>query len=80
MQINQQNYNEFWEFVAERQNIWHKKEVLKLAPPWTKDEVLKKWKFTNVYRKNDKGTIFLQNEIINKYRLEPSSDMIFNIY
>lgn len=46
----------FWAFVAERQRIWHRKEVQKQPPPWAEDPILQQFHFCNVYRELDKGT------------------------
>jgi hypothetical protein len=47
---------EFFDFVQERQNIYIRKEILKLDPPYTEDEVLRKYHFCNVFREQDAGT------------------------
>lgn len=49
---------EFWDFVSERMNIFHKKDSGQ-AFPWTEDIILKKNKFCNVYRELDKTTVAL---------------------
>lgn len=59
--INKQYMKLFWTFVFERHNIWHKRFVLKEDPPWTKNPILESYKFTNVYRKLDRGTIYLMD-------------------
>ena len=50
---------EFFDFILERQSIWHKRFILKKEPPWTGDAVLMKYKIINVYRELDKGTIYI---------------------
>jgi len=54
----------FWTFVCERQTIWHRRFVLKQPPPWTKDPILRDYKFTNVYRELDHGTIWYRKNVI----------------
>jgi hypothetical protein len=46
----------FFDFVCERQMIYHRKEVLRSPPPWTEDEVLSSYKFCNIFRELDAGT------------------------
>lgn len=46
----------FFDFVCERQMIYHRKEVLKLLPPWTEDKILSSYKFCNIFRELDAGT------------------------
>ena len=55
----------FWWFLKERQAIWHNRFVLKKSPPWTEDPVLRAYKFCNVYRELDRGTIYCVNEILS---------------
>lgn len=66
--------SEFWQFVAERQNIWYKRNVLKLPAPWTDDPILARNHFTNIYRELDYGTQWyvrnIGDKIGNKYLTE----------
>ena len=62
--MNQSMMDNFWKFVAERQEIYHKRFVLNLPKPWTSDKILQRYKFTNVYRELDKGTLFLTENIL----------------
>lgn len=61
----------YW--ISERQNIWYKRRILKEPPPWTDDEILKKYRFCNCYRELDKGSLYLINNIANKY-INPSPE------
>jgi hypothetical protein len=49
-------WQDFLNFLVERQRIWHRKEVEKLPPPWTEDPILQKAKIINVYRELDRNT------------------------
>lgn len=66
----------FWKFIFERHNIWHKRFILEQPAPWTTDRVLKDFKFTNVYRELDRGTMFLLDNILTTG--EPI-EQVFNI-
>ncbi|MCC5915859.1 MAG: hypothetical protein JJU02_00890 [Cryomorphaceae bacterium] len=61
----------YWYFAAERQNIFLKK-LKGEKSPWTNDEILDKYKFTNSYRALDRVSQFLINEVVykNEYPLE----------
>lgn len=48
---------ELFKFVKERHSIWDKKDM-GLPKPWTKDRILQKYKFCNVYRELDTQTIW----------------------
>jgi hypothetical protein len=58
----------FWQFVVERQSIWHRRFVLSYARPWTDDPILHRYKFCNVIRDLDIGTqIIKRNVLQNEY-------------
>jgi len=61
--VIEENLRLFWYFVAERQRIWHRRFVEKTPPPWTEDKILRDYKFTNVYRDLDRGTIWYVENI-----------------
>jgi hypothetical protein len=50
-------------YIFERHKIYKKKEIEKLPSPWTKDEVFKKYRFTNVRRELDRESIWLIENI-----------------
>lgn len=56
-------YETLWRFVAERQAIfWRRREG---APaPWSDDPILQRYKFTNIYRINDRVSQFLLRSVI----------------
>lgn len=57
---------DFFEFIYDRQVIWHKRFVLKEPPPWTDDRILSRYIFTNVFRELDKGTQHLISEVLKR--------------
>lgn len=68
---------QFFQFIYDRQLIWHKRFILNMPAPWTDDEILKTYKFCNVYRELDFGTLHLIKNVINA-PMYPE-DKIFNI-
>jgi hypothetical protein len=68
---------DFYSFIYDRQEIWHKKEFLKLPPPWTEDEILQTYKFCNCYRELDRCSQHLIKWVISAKM--PVEDKIFNI-
>lgn len=67
----------FWQFICERQKVWYRRTILREDPPWTDDEVLQKYRFTNIYRELDPGT---QYAIQNILEVDASRrDKIFNV-
>ncbi len=71
------NLRFFWNYVDERYLILHKRKQGHL-PPWTEDSILRKYKFTNVFRRDDPGTQFVLNKIIPFYT-EDIQNLLFNI-
>lgn len=62
---SQQNLDGFWRMIYKRHLIWYKRFVLKDPPPWTKDPIFLEYKFTNMYRELDRGTLYLLDNIVN---------------
>lgn len=64
MQVVPVNLQMFWAFISERQKIWHRRFVDGSPPPWTNDPILLKYKFTNIYRELDRGTVWLVKNVV----------------
>ena len=58
LDICMDNFDLFFQTMFERQEIWHKRVMLKQEHPWTKDKFFKDYKFTNVYRELDRNSQF----------------------
>lgn len=67
VQIDQENMLLFWYYTWERQNVYHNRFVLNKKEPWTKDKILREYKFTNVYRELDRTTIWYHDRIGGHY-------------
>ena len=65
----------FFSWIRERHRIWQLRQQGQ-ARPWTKDEIMQRYKFTNVFRELDTGTIALRGMTIPD---APPADMIFNV-
>jgi len=74
--INIENNTLFWKYIAERYNIYLKRKK-GLPPPWTEDRLLQQYKFTNVFRDLDPGTIYVQEKILP--RCANLTEAVFNI-
>jgi hypothetical protein len=61
---DENNMHEYWYWIHERLEIWYKRVVLKQPAPWTEDELLKKFKFTNAIRDLDRLTIYYINNLL----------------
>jgi len=61
----------FFEFMIERHNIYLKSKIKKLPKPWTTDQILRQYKFCNVYRELDTVTIWSRINIRNKLQSDP---------
>jgi hypothetical protein len=57
-------------FMQERHKIYLAKTAGK-PPPWTKDPILREYKFTNVYREIDRVTIWIRENIREPYADHP---------
>ncbi len=78
MHIHSQNLQTFWYYITERHAIFHKKHLKKLPLPWTDDQILREYKFTNVFRDLDPGTIYITDRIIPVLKGD-TSNLLFNL-
>lgn len=52
--LNEENTAHLMDFIIERFRIHVRKDIMGKPQPWTKDPVLSKYKFTNVFREDDR--------------------------
>ena len=57
----------FFYWIRERHNVWNRRQVGQ-KKPWTDDEVLQQYFFTNPYRENDKTTVWFREKIREPFR------------
>jgi hypothetical protein len=76
MELLSDNIQQFFEFMNERHAVY-----LRRANghpwPWTLDPILQTYKFTNVYRELDRGTVHCREAIREPYAAHP--ELFFNI-
>lgn len=61
---------EFFALARERYHIFLRREAGEKAP-WTKDEILRQFKFCNVFREDDRTTIWIRENIREPLRNDP---------
>jgi len=70
-------YDAYWHFAVERQRIFFRRLAGK-PEPWTDDEILARFSFTNAYRASDRVSQYLLRKVI--YSGDPSPlETIFRI-
>ena len=62
-ELNWENVYNFKRFVIDRYRVHVRKDVEKLPAPWTKNPIIREFKFTNVRREHDRQTLYLINNI-----------------
>ena len=71
-------------YLTERHEIYKKKELQKLPAPWTEDEVLKNYRFTNIRRELDRESKWLVKKVStnNELSLEDKfyNTLLFRAY
>lgn len=67
-------FDTYWRFAAERQSIFFKRLKEEKAP-WTEDQILQNFKFTNAYRASDRVSQYLIRHVI--YEGDDSHDEVF---
>lgn len=67
MRVNEQNYEEFFSTMVERQNIWVNRVLFGKPFPWSENQILSNHKFTNVYRELDRNSQYeIKNVILDE--------------
>lgn len=67
-------YDTYWRFAAERQEVFFRR-LENEPPPWTEDEILSEFKFTNAYRASDRVSQYLIQKVI--YQGDQSEEEVF---
>ena len=52
--------NNYFYWIKERHDIYRRRLTKPNDPPWTKDPILLKYKFTNPFRENDRTTVWMR--------------------
>jgi hypothetical protein len=68
----------FWYFVSERHAIYLRRQAGQ-PKPWTTDPILQQYKFTNVFRELDRGTVWLREHFLEPHRDDDLGLIAFNI-
>lgn len=76
--ISRKNFEHLYNFITERYSVHLKKDVYHLDPPWTEDDVISNFRFTNVRREHDKETKWLIEHITSNRSLS-YEDKLLNI-
>jgi hypothetical protein len=79
MDVCEDNLNMFFKAMFERQEIWYKRNIKREPRPWTKDEIFKDYKFTNVYRELDRSSQFLIKHVLLNFDQKPE-DVVFRAF
>lgn len=65
VKIRQDMLDQYWWWIHERQNIWHKRVILGEPAPWTENTTLQVYKFTNAIRDLDRLTIYYIDHLLS---------------
>lgn len=77
-QLHQAPESWFWCWIAERHAIYLRRQAGQ-PKPWTTDPILMDYKFTNPFRENDKGTVWLRENFLEPHKDDDLSLLAFNI-
>lgn len=86
--LERASIDDFFYWINERHRIYLNRFVAGQDKPWTEDKILQSWKFTNVFRQLDTGTIAL-NKMLSPWHnsdvpfreldVDDAIDILFNI-
>lgn len=68
----------FWYYIQERHAIYERRKSSQ-AKPWTDDPILQKYKFCNVFRRLDRGTVWLIDHFLVPHKNDNLALLAFNI-
>lgn len=71
-------YDTYWNFAVKRQEVFFNR-LYGREYPWTDDEIIKKYKFTNAYRASDRVSQYLIRNIIYENDYYTPEDQCFRI-
>ena len=69
--------NIFWYWMSERELIYQRRKA-GLAAPWTEDKILRTYKFTNVFRMNDRVSKVLHEKVLPG--IKDPADIFFAVF
>lgn len=82
--LHEVNFKRLYDWINGRYMVRKRKDVLMLPPPWTKNPVLRDYRFTNVKREHDRETKWLLERITNNPKLSYENKlvntMLFRMY
>lgn len=78
LDIDLENFQLFFKSMFERQEIWHRRFILKQEAPWSKDPIFQ-GKFTNVYRELDRNSQYQIKEILINKNFKNRKDLIWKL-
>lgn len=76
--LNERNLLYLYNFIKRRYVIHLRKDVLKKDPPWTADQVLRDFRFTNIRREHDKESKWVIEHITSNPELS-YEDKLLNV-
>lgn len=76
--LNERNLLYLYNFIKRRYVIHLRKDVLKKDPPWTTDQVLRDFRFTNIRREHDKESKWVIDHITSNPELS-YEDKLLNV-
>jgi len=79
LDLCEENLEEFFALMYERQQIWWKRNILKQPAPWTENVIFRDYKFTNIYREQDRSSQFLIHNIIRNKKITHLRDLLFKM-
>lgn len=71
-------YDAYWQFAVKRQEVFFNR-LYGRDYPWTDDEIIQKYKFTNVYRASDRVSQYLIRNVIYEDNHYTPEDQCFRI-
>ncbi len=65
------DYSPLWHWIKEREAARIRKDGGDVAPPWTDDPIIATYRFCNVRREDDRGTVWIRKNIRERFDGHP---------
>lgn len=83
-EVDEESLNLFMSYITERYRIHVRKDVLHKEQPWTENEYLLKFRFTNIRREHDRETLYLIRHVTSNafltYRQKLLNVILFRLF
>jgi len=76
MKLDNDEFKKFLQFTKDRHQVYINRFINNMPRPWTEDPILNEYKFCNVYRELDRGTLYFVEQIKTEEMEDDASPLL----